>query len=375
MFLVGASAIEIRASLHFGATAFGLALSLYYLGAAAGSVPFGRLAEGVGGLRVMRWAAVAAAGSLLAIAILARSWVTLTVLLVVAGVVSSSMQPASNLFLSRRIPDTRQGLAFGIKQAAVPAAALLGGLAVPAIALTIGWRWAFVFAAVLATGTIAILPRTRSRLAAYRAGRTARTAPPVGLPLVVLTTGFFLGIFAANGLTGFLVTSAVASGITDGHAGLLAAAAGTVAVAVRVVVGYRADHRGRAHFPVVALMLVIGVAGYGALAAGSATGWHWLFMVGAVVAFGAGWGWNGLFNFAVVRTHRDAPARATSITQVGGRLAGVAGPITFGLVATHASYAAAWSMDGSAAMVGAAVILVGRHHLVRALAGIPPVDG
>jgi len=323
----------------------------------------------------MRWAAVAAAVSLLAIAVLARSWVTLAILLMVAGVVSSSMQPASNLFLSRRIPDTRQGLAFGIKQAAVPAAALLGGLAVPAIALTIGWRWAFVFAAVFAAGTIAVLPHTRSRLAAYRAGRESRTAPPVGLPLVVLATGFFLGIFAANGLTAFLVTSAVASGIADGHAGLLAAVAGAVAVTVRVVVGHRADHRGRAHFPVVALMLVIGVAGYGALAAGSATGWHWLFMAGAVIAFGAGWGWNGLFNFAVVRTHRDAPARATSITQVGGRLAGVAGPIAFGLVATHASYATAWSMDGSAALVGAAVILIGRHHLVRALADVPPVDG
>jgi hypothetical protein len=53
----------------------------------------------------------------------------------------------------------------------------------------------------------------------------------------------------------------------------------------------------------------------------------------------AGWGWNGLFNFAVVGSHLDAPALATSITHVGARLARVAGPLLFGAGAVRASYA------------------------------------
>lgn len=49
VFLVGAQAVQIRHSLHFGTTSFDVAVSLYYLGAGAGSVPAGRLAEAVGG--------------------------------------------------------------------------------------------------------------------------------------------------------------------------------------------------------------------------------------------------------------------------------------------------------------------------------------
>lgn len=86
-----------------------------------------------------------------------------------------------------------------------------------------------------------------------------------------------------------------------------------------------------------------------------------------IVAYGAGWGWNGLFNFAVVRTHPDTPGRATGITQVGGRLAGAAGPLVFGFVAEHLSYPAAWALDGGAAVAGATIIVAGRQLLVRRL--------
>ena len=34
----------------------------------------------------------------------------------------------------------RQGLAFGIKQSAIPAAVLISGLALPVLAIPLGWR-------------------------------------------------------------------------------------------------------------------------------------------------------------------------------------------------------------------------------------------
>lgn len=354
----------MRASLHFGADALGLALSLYYLGAASASVPFGRLAEAVGGVRVMRVAALGAAGLLILVAGAVHSWAMLAGTLFAAGVVSAAIQPATNLFLARRIPAGRQGTAFGIKQAAIPFAALLGGLAVPGIALSVGWRWAFVAAAALAVGAAASVPKPATTLVAYRAKRPAAGPRGARLPLMVLGVGFGLGIFAATGLTAFLVTSAVAAGLSEANAGFIAALGGAVAVAARVATGILADRRGRGHLPVVAGMLVFGVVGFVALSAGSAAHQGWLFLTGAVVAYGAGWGWNGLFNFAIVRTHMNAPARATAITQVGGRLSGVAGPLAFGLIVAHSSYAEAWLIDGAAALAGAAVILFGRHMLM-----------
>lgn len=368
VFLVGALAVQIRHSLRFDATAFGVAISVYYLGAGAGSVPAARLAETIGGVRVMRAACVAAAVVLALLAAVAGSWATLTVLLFAAGLVSGAIQPAINLFLSRRARPDRQGTAFGIKQAAVPASALLAGLAVPGLALTVGWRWAFVAAGALAMASAAVIPRPRTTLAERRSVRTAAPAPGTLRPLVVLAVGFGLGIFAATGLSAFAVTSAVAAGITKSNAGLLIALGGAVAVGARVIVGVLADRRGRAHLPVVAGMLVVGGAGYGVLAMAATDRSLWLFVAGVVIAFGAGWGWNGLFNFAVVRTHAEAPARATGVTQVGGRLAGAVGPFTFGLLVDHVSYTAAWAVDGSVTVAAALVILVGRRLLRRRLA-------
>jgi len=184
------------------------------------------------------------------------------------------------------------------------------------------------------------------------------------VPLVLLAAGLGLGVFAASGLAAFLATAAVSAGFARGTAGLIVAAAGGAAVIIRVASGVLADRRGGRHFPVVATMLAVGAVGYGMAAVGAGLGVRWLLVPAAVLALGAGWGWNGLFNFAVVRTHIHAPARATGITQVGGRLGGVLGPLTLGLVIDHASYAAAWSVATAVALLAAGAVLVGRHLLV-----------
>ncbi len=364
VFLVGTLAVEIRHSLHFGTSALGLAVSLYYVGAAAGSVPLSRLTERVGGVRVMRVASVVDALLLVAIAAFASSWPVLLALLVPCGVASAAVAPATNLFLARRTPDGRQGLAFGTKQAAVPLASLLGGLAVPAVALTLGWRWAFVIAGVLACLASTTVPAPRVPISERRRSHRGDDRSVRSVPLVVLAAGLGLGMFAAGGLTAFLVSSAVADGFGKGAAGLVAAGAGGAAVVVRVATGALADRRGGRHFPVVAAMLACGAVGYALLALSAGTTAHWLLVPAAVLALGAGWGWNGLFNFAVVRSHRHAPARATGITQVGGRLGGVLGPLSVGFLASHSSYTVAWTVTAVAALVGAATVLLGRQLLV-----------
>ncbi len=365
VFLTGALAVQMGSTLHFGPDSLGLAVSIYYLGASAGSVPFGRITEAVGGARVMRPTAVIAGILLALIAVLVHSTVSLSIVLFFAGIVSAAMQPATNLFLARRIPRNRQGFAFGVKQSAIPFASLFGGLAVPAIALTVGWRWAFALAAVWSGVAALIVPRSHTDLATYRAQHKDPVSPGRTAPLVILGAGFGLGIFAASAMTAFLVTSAVAGGISKSDAGYLAGVAGALAVVIRIYSGILADRRGGGHFKVISAMLVLGSVGYVGIALGSITRFFLFFWIGALVAYGAGWGWNGLFNFAVIRTHSKAPARATSITQVGGRLASVFGPLVFGLIAAHGSYAAAWIVNGVIAVMGAGVILLGRQMLLN----------
>lgn len=361
-FLVGTLAVQIRASLGVGAAALGAIVAGYYLCAAISSVPGGHAAERIGGIRVMRLTAIAGAALLVGAGLLTRSMWLLTVLIACSGAVAGASSPATNLFLVRRIPAGWQGAAFGIKQAAVPLANLLGGLAVPVVALTIGWRWAFVLAALFAAATAASVPRARTPLAQRRSGRT----PPVSLPpLVFLAAGLGLGMFAASGLTAFAVLAAVRVGFSNGTAGLLAALGGATAVVARVLIGFYADRSRRDRFAVAALMITPGAAGFIALAVAMSTGSRWLFIAGLVVALGVGWGWNGLFNYGVVASYRSAPAKATAITQIGGRLGSVLGPFAVGVVVQQVSYQAAWLTAAAAALAAAAAVATGMRLLGR----------
>jgi hypothetical protein len=180
---------------------------------------------------------------MLTLAGLARSYVSLVVILMAGAWCNVMGQLASNLTLARSVPAHRTpslrsvgasrrrcdtgslaplalglGLAFGIKQAAIPLATLLAGAAVPVVALTVGWRWAYVMAAGLAVLVLLGVPRGG-------APHVPTPKPPPGeratLALAVLGAGSGLGAGAANALGIFLVAAAVDRGIDPGTAGLV----------------------------------------------------------------------------------------------------------------------------------------------------------
>jgi predicted MFS family arabinose efflux permease len=88
-------------------------------------------------------------------------------------------------------------------------------------------------------------------------------------------------------------------------------------------------------------------------------------VAGTVIAFVAGWGWPGIFNFAVVKTNPEAPAAATGITQTGASTGAAAGPLIFGVMVALFSYGAAWMTCALLAVAALTAILVGRRMLLR----------
>ncbi|WP_353247929.1 MFS transporter [Salinisphaera sp. T31B1] len=362
VFLVAALALQMGDTLGFGAAGLGFVVSLYYLAALA-SIPLSRLVEAIGSLRAMRWGC-ALMGVLLLLAGATPTFSGLVIVIALAGAVSAGLQPATNLFIVRRIPPAGQGFAFGIKQAAVPIAVLVAGLSVPAIALTIGWRWNFVLAAAIACTISAALPASRTSLAEYRAAppRVERLGRSGVRILIWLAVGFGFGVAAASALSAFAVTAVVAADLDNGLAGLIAGLGGCAAAVVRVAIGVHADRGRSSYLAVVAALLGIGSLAYLMLAASTLT-LPMLLIPGILVAFGAGWGWNGLFNLAIVRRYPTQAARATGITSVGARTGGVVGPAVFGIVVTHGSYTLAWLIAAASATAGASIILVGRRWL------------
>lgn len=350
VFLVGGLAVQMGAELRFSPGGLGLAVAVYFGVSALASVPSGALVERYGPAVVARAGILLAAGSLLAVAAFARSYPALVALLAVGAAANALGQLASNTTLARHVPAHRQGLSFGVKQAAVPVATLLAGVAVPAVALTAGWRWAFVLAAGAALGALFAVPGRQAGVARPR-GTGPRGRPTTTLVLIGLAAT--LAAAAANALGTFLVDSAATRGLDPGLAGLTLTLGSVVCVLARVVGGWLADRRSGGHVAVIAGMLVVGALGL-ALLAVAGTG---PLVAGVVLGFGLGWAWPGVMNFAVVRLHPQTPAAATSITQTGVYAGGCLGPLTLGPLAGALGYPTMW-LTAALAMLLAAILML-----------------
>lgn len=375
LFLTGTLAVLLRADLGFDEAQLGTAFTLFFLVGAVTSVPGGALSERLGPRRAMLAGGLGTVLALLGIATVATDFARFLGLLLFAGVMNGLAQPATNLAIAQGVPALRHGLAFGLKQSAGPATTLLAGLAVPVV-LHVGWRWAFAGGALLWVLVLLVLPAPTAGRPRPRVPRRGRVGDvPMGT-LVVLAAGAALAMAAAACLSAFLVSAAVADGMGLGAAGLLFAAGSVVSILVRITAGWLADRRDGRHLYVVTSMLAMGAGGYALLALGGSPA---LLVLGTLLAFGAGWGWTGLHNFAVVRASPRAPAVATAVTQTGILLGGVMGPFLFGQVVVRSGYDLAWSGAAAASLAAAVLTVLGRmrlrHHRARPVTpGPTPCD-
>jgi MFS family permease len=290
---------------------------------------------------------VAATAVCLLLAATAQSLAMLLALLAVAGLSNAVTQPAINLFMADQVPLARQGVAFGIKQAAIPAAVLVSGLALPLLALPLGWRATF---AICAAGVLAVAVVVWRGATSFGPVPRRDPAPRPSRALIVTALGAALASAGPNSLGAYLVASAVDVGIAEGVAGLLAAAGSVTALLSRVALGERADRRRDYGFAAVVTLLVSGSVGFALLASGAEV----LFVIGVFVAFALGWGWPGLFNLAVVHLNRSAPGAATGVTQTGIYVGAAAGPAAYGLVSEKFGYSTAWAVSGVLCLLAAA---------------------
>lgn len=360
-FLVGALAVLIGDELGLTPERLGAAVSIYYGTSAIASTVGGRVCERYGANRALRLAAMGSGASGLLVAVVARTWGQLVIALMLAACANAVVQPAANLAISRAIPRTRQGLAFGIKQSAGPGAILLAGLAVPTLGLTVGWRWAFGLVLVPAAVTVALARGREVRTASVpraerRAGDLRQTT------LILLAAAVTLSVASASTLGAFYVSSAVALGHDVGRAGLWLTVGGVSSVAMRIIQGYRADRRNRGLLLTVTWMVTVGAVGCGLLAV---AGSPWVLGPATVMAFGYGWGWPGLYQFAIVKLNPGAPGDATGTVMVGMFAGGMLGPVLFGLVVARASYPVAWIAQSAVLLTGAVLTLLVRNRVRR----------
>ena len=357
--LVGGLAVLIQDDLGFGEQQLGVAVAASFAAGAVVAIPAGRMAERIGPRRTT-WRGLAfALASLLGIGFVVREWVTLVVFLVFAGIAVTTVQLGVNVLLARAISPRRQGLAFGVKQAAVPLASLMAGLALPVIGLTLGWQAAFLLGALLVPVVLYFVPDARGRRRNAGAGSKGGSPTPA---LILLMIGVALASAGGNSTAAFTVPSAVDRGLEPSLAGLVLAVGSFVGIIVRGGAGWVADRLGRGSLLLVVGLIAVGAVGFVGLAFAD----HPLLIVlCTMLAFGGGWGWGGLILLALTRTNPDAPGRAMGIVQMGPTSGAVVGPLLFGTLAEHIAFGAAWTVMAGLALLGLVTILVARHLLLR----------
>lgn len=359
VFLLGALAVLVREDLEFSETLLGAAVSIWYVLSSMTSVWGGRLSERLGANRAMVLSASFSVLSLLGIAAVANRWWHLLPFLLIGAAGNAMAHPTANLALARGMPASRMGVSFGFKQSAVPLASFVGGFAVPAVGLTLGWRWAFAGGALLAAAFIATLPRTpRHTPIPPRRGRTGDVAMA---PLIVLGFAGGIGVMATNPLAIFYVESAVAQGFSVSLAGVALAFGSAMSIVFRVIWGWVADRRRGGTLMLISILATAG--GVGVILLGQAHSMGILF-VATVFAFGAGWGWAGLLQLAVVTLNPGAPAEATGIVMTFMRIGGTVGPLLIGALADRTSYGVTW-LVGGALLFASAIGLQGARLLIQ----------
>lgn len=358
VFMAAATIGQAGPDLGYGTTELGLITSAFFVAASVSSRLLGGQVERWGWQPVMRLNALGSAAVLLYIAVGVRSAIGLTMALVVAATFYGTANPAANLALARAIPSDRRGLVFGLKHAGIPGSSLLAGLAVPTIALTLGWRWTFGLAVAVSLAVLILLPRSPEPEPA-RPGR-----PPEGMSnasLSVLGVGVALASLAAVALGTFHVDAALELGFSEAAAGLILAAGSLTSIVARAIYGYVVDRTDGRGFGFVAALAALGTGAFVALGTTGTGG----FVAFTFVAFATGWGWPGLLTYSVVRANEDRPAGSTAITQAGIFVGAGFGPALFGWLVEGTSYPVAWGVIGVALGVAAVIVLVVRRNIGR----------
>lgn len=322
----------------------------------------GQFADRLGGTK-----ALVALFGLGAASFLVAGLATGLAVLVFAGLLGGVSQalgnPATNKAIAMHVAPGRRGVIIGLKQSGVQAAIFLGGVSVPWLADTFGWRSTLIgiaFLAVIAVPlTVAIVPQEHSGAATMHL-TAAEPIPTLTWWLTVY--GFLLG--ASGSAAVFIPLFAEeALGLSVRVGGAAIGLIGLAAVIGRIVWARYAERTGK-HRTALAAIAAGSVVGSAVmlLATASAPGWLWL---GATIIGLSSSSWNSVGMLAVIDLSPRAVAGRASGRVLFGFLAGlgIAPPVYGALVDRVGSYDLMWWISAALAALTVVITMMWRRAM------------
>lgn len=368
VYLTGALAVQLIRDLAFGATQLGLAVGVFRGTSAIASSPIGIVADRIGATLSLRIAVSTVAVSSIGVAASATNWTTLVLWLIIGACGKTLCQPAANRLIMSSVQSEHQGLAFGLKQSAVPASSAISGLSVPLIALTVGWRWAYAMVAIMAVVVLFMIGRRNPGAPEFRSRSVIRSRLPERGTILILAISFGFGTAASTTIPTFYVDAAVRGGSSPQFAGSLLAVASIAAITTRVAAGALCDRMKAGHLRLCGALLIIGSVGFALMALETSMS----MALGVIVALFGTWGFNGVFWYSMLRAYPEVPGRITGVVAPGALLGGVAGPIVVGVLADRASYPLGWMLACVAALLAASGMIYSGPRLAALTSAMRP---
>jgi MFS family permease len=345
--LFGALAPDIQGEFGFGDAQQGYAVAAYFAVSALLSSWGGALSDRLGPTPALRLGTTMAGVGTIGV-LLASSYAGVVLALCVAGVGNAINQPSNNTFISGGVPVRHRGFALGIKQAAIPTSTGLAGLALPTIAVSLGWRAAYVGAAALAGAAIIAMPQVAAPVKAPDVRVRYRPSPRVWRVAV----GAAFGAAAVSNIGAFLVRTLEDAGFDRTTAGIVQVAGSLALISSRVGWGALMDRRSYDRFRFATVLLVIGAFAYPMIG----TGHTILAVCGALLAYGFGWSWPGIVHLGTVEQNPATTGASSGVVQAGMFVGAMTGPAAFGIIADTHGFGWAWLM--AAGLSAAAALLM-----------------
>ncbi|WP_137179639.1 MFS transporter [Roseomonas sp. AR75] len=359
----------IAAETGLPASLAGFHTALAYAGTLVSAPLTGPLVRRHGGVRVLQ-CGLLVVGCGIALATIGQPW-ALALSAFVAGMGHGPITPGSSHLIAARTPPRRRALVFSLKQAGVPAGAMMVAAVAPAAAAIGGWRAGVLTIATAAFLVAACLQPLRAGLDSGRdrgagaggLGALAREASgsvwmlrrdAALRHLTLMSCGFGVAQFCF--LTFFVVFQVATLGTPLAEAGLRLALAQAAGVVGRIAWALLADRHG-ARPVLLACGLLAAMAGL--VLAASGPGWPVLPVVLAGIVMGAtAVGWNGVM---LAEAARIAPpgqvgAATAALSFAFGVTMLVAPPAFTGLVALTGGYSAGFLLCVVATLGGAFAI-------------------
>ncbi|MFI6790653.1 MFS transporter [Nonomuraea sp. NPDC050383] len=354
-FTVGALGPAIEQDLRVSRTAVGLMISAFYAATALGSPIAKRAAARLPAPVVLAVAAVAACAALLVVS-QADDLATMTAALVAGGLSNGLVQPVAGRLIAARVPVRRRSLAAGTIGAALGAATIVPGLLVALVLPVHGWRTAMVAAGLIALVPVLLTPLTRlpPGTSPERVGRGA-TARGTGGVLVLWALAAALSATGNNAVATYFVQLGTHSGLPATVTGNLLSLSALLAVAVRLAAGALTDRAPHRNPAVIIAMMLTGALGLMMIAIGTPV----TFVLGAALAFSAGWGWTGLLLATTLRLVAHQAENAGHTVQIGVYTGATIAPYAFAALSDAFGYAGSALLAATAALAAAASMTAG----------------